>query len=248
MTESGTPTSTLAKSGAAWAIIPAGGTGSRFSTQSNKLLTLLAGIPVLVRSVRAVLSAKCIQQVVLVCHPDLQSEYQAVLAQWLPEASILYVAGGATRRDSVYQGLLSVPAEVPVVAVHDAARPLISTPVIEQAVHTVVEGAAGALVAVPIQDTVKQVEPDSLMIQGTLDRRLLWRAQTPQCFDRALLLQAHQQVASDIPVTDDVQLMELAGLGPVVAIPGDERNLKITTLTDLQMAEALLAAMGPVLL
>lgn len=248
MTEAGTPRSMLAKSGVAWAIIPAGGTGSRFSSQSNKLLALVADVPVLVRSVRAVLAAKCIQQVVLVCHPDLKSEYQAVLTQWLPEAPILYVAGGATRRDSVCQGLMSVPAEVPVVAVHDAARPLISTPVIEQAVHTVLEGVPGALVAVPIQDTVKQVVPDSLMIQGTLDRRLLWRAQTPQCFDRALLLQAHQQVASDIPVTDDVQLVELAGLGPVMVVPGDERNLKITTLTDLHMAEALLAAMGPDLL
>jgi 2-C-methyl-D-erythritol 4-phosphate cytidylyltransferase len=226
----------------AWAIIPAGGTGSRFSGEENKLLTPLAGVPVLVRTLRAVLSAPSIQGVVLVCHPQHQSQYQALLKAWLPDAPILYTAGGGTRRDSVYQGLLALPAQASIVAVHDAARPLIASQLIEQAVCVIREGHAGALVALSIQDTVKQVSPHTLVIESTLDRTVLWRAQTPQCFDKILLLQAHQQVSKEHAVTDDVQLMELAGLGPVLIVPGEERNLKITTPTDVVLAEVFLQA------
>lgn len=232
----------------AWAVIPAGGTGSRFSARENKLLIPLAGIPVLVRSVKAMLAAPSIQGVVLVCHTEYLAKYQALMHQWLPDASIVYALGGETRRDSVYQGLRMIPSDVSVVAVHDAARPVVSPQVVEQAVQTVAHGAAGALVAVPIQDTVKQVEAGSLTIQATLDRSVLWRAQTPQCFDKALLMQAHQSVSRDTPVTDDVQLMELAGLGDVVIVSGDERNLKITTPTDVLLAEAFLSATSQSLL
>lgn len=226
----------------AWSVIPAGGTGSRFSENDNKLLVSLDGIPVLFRSIQAVLAAPSIEGVVLVCHPSHQAHYQSLLAQWLPDAPIIYTEGGATRRDSVYQGLLALPSDTSIVAVHDAARPLIAPSIVEQVVQTIAGGQIGALVAVPIQDTVKQVAPQTLTIQSTLDRSVLWRAQTPQGFNKSSLLIAHQQVAKDIPVTDDVQLMELAGLGPVVIVPGDERNLKITTLTDVMLAEAFLKA------
>ncbi len=230
------------QAGSAWAVIPAGGTGNRFSVEENKLLVPLNGLPVLRRTLQAVLAAPSIQGVVLVCHALHQSQYQALVAEWLPGAPVIYTAGGDTRRASVYQGLLALPHTVTVVAVHDAARPLISPEIIEQAVAAVQSGHAGALVAVPIQDTVKQVDPVTRQIQVTLDRTLLWRAQTPQCFDKARLLKAHCEVSLDMTVTDDVQLMELAGLGPVVVIPGDERNLKVTTPGDIALAEALLKA------
>ena len=243
------PTLQPGQPGLAWAVIPAGGTGTRFSPDENKLLVLLHGVPLLVRTLQAVLAASCIQGVVLVCHPAYQVQYQALLAQWLPDAPICFTSGGSTRRDSVYQGLLALTEDVTVVAVHDAARPLIAPEIIELAVATVQNGHAGALVAVPIQDTVKQVDPATRQIQTSLDRALLWRAQTPQCFDKARLLQAHHQVSPDTPVTDDVQLMELAGLGPVVVVPGDERNLKVTTPADVCLAEAFLqaSAAGPLL-
>jgi len=232
----------------AWAVIPAGGTGTRFSPETNKLLALLAGVPVLVRSLLNVIATPSIHGVVLVCHADFQADYQALIQQWLPHAPIIYALGGETRRDSVYQGLLAIPEDVPIVAVHDAARPLIVPEVIELAVQRVAQGHAGSLVAVPIQDTVKRVAADTLEVEDTLDRSLLWRAQTPQCFRKDLLIKAHQAVGADVSVTDDVQLLELTGLGPVVIVPGNERNLKITTPADILLAEAFLSASAGTLL
>jgi 2-C-methyl-D-erythritol 4-phosphate cytidylyltransferase len=100
----------------------------------------------------------------------------------------------------------------------------------------------GAVIAVPVHDTVKQVGPDQRGIERTLDRSTLWRAQTPQVFRKDAILQAHRAIAPDTPVTDDAQLMELAGLGPVVITPGAESNLKITTPGDVALAEGMLSA------
>lgn len=227
-------------SGPVWAVVPAGGSGSRFSQQQDKLLAELAGRPVLIHTVQALLSAPSVDGLVLVSSDMNQAAYQALIQQWLPDAPVHFAIGGDTRRDSVFQGLLALPSEARIVLIHDAARPLIQPEIVEASITAVRQGNSGAIVAVPIHDTVKQTASDNRTIAQTLDRSRLWRAQTPQVFDKARLLQAHQHIAPDTPVTDDAQLMELAGLGPVTVIPGDERNLKITTPTDLLMAEAFL--------
>jgi 2-C-methyl-D-erythritol 4-phosphate cytidylyltransferase len=225
----------------AWAVIPAGGSGTRFSETRDKLLCELGGRPVLLRTLAAFLSAASISGIVLVASEKALGVYQATVKEAFPEAPILHTTGGATRRASVYQGLLTVPQTAEIVVIHDAARPLIRPNLIDASVTAIRQGASGAVVAVPMVDTVKQAQPNGQFIEKTVDRALLWRAQTPQAFRKDVILQAHQGIPEETAVTDDAQLLELAGLGPVQLLAGDERNLKITGPQDLWLAEALLA-------
>lgn len=144
------------------------------------------------------------------------------------------VTGGATRSQSVRAGLTAVPPTATVVAVHDAARPL-ARPALWKAVIDAVEaGADGAIPAVRVTDTVKEVGPDGRLV--TLDRDRLVAVQTPQAFRAEVLRRAHQ---AGQDATDDAALVESAG-GRVVLVDGQPDNLKITVPTDLLVAEALM--------
>jgi 2-C-methyl-D-erythritol 4-phosphate cytidylyltransferase len=125
-----------------------------------------------------------------------------------------------------------------IVAIHDAARPLVSPDLITRGVEVAREMGA-AFCAVPSRDTVKEVDPDAATVLATHDRSRIWLAQTPQVFDRALLLRAH--AASSSPATDDAALVEALG-EPVRVYEGDARNIKITTRDDIMIAETLLRA------
>ncbi|HEY9685750.1 MAG TPA: 2-C-methyl-D-erythritol 4-phosphate cytidylyltransferase [Coleofasciculaceae cyanobacterium] len=232
----------MPEAGVVWAVVPAGGSGTRYSGSEDKLLVEIAGEPVLVRTLRALFSAPSIAGIVLVSAVEKQTCYQALIERYLGSVNLRFATGGRDRRESVLNGLLALPDTVEVVAIHDAARPLVQPAVIDQAVSVVVSGQAGAVVAVPVVDTLKQAEIGSMNICCTVDRAQLWRAQTPQVFRREVILRAHRAIALETPVTDDAQLMELAGLGPVVLVPGDEHNLKITTPADVALAEAFLAS------
>lgn len=226
----------------AWAVVPAGGSGERFSPTQNKLLVPLAGKPVLLRTLEALAAAQHIEGIVVAAHARALEAYQALIKETDAFLKpIHWVEGGDTRRASVYQSLLALPPEAEIVAIHDAARPLISPALIDQAIIQVQETGSGVVVAVPILDTVKRVKTsvlhESLVIAETVDRQSLWRAQTPQVFPVQQILQAHRQVPAAVEVTDDAQLIEHSGLGTVLLLEGDARNIKITTLADLKMAE-----------
>ena len=148
------------------------------------------------------------------------------------------VAGGASRSGSVRNGLAAVPPDVEVVVVHDAARPLAGPELFRAAVEAVRAGAAGAVCAVPVGDTVKRVQGSSVV--ATVDRSELWAVQTPQAFAAGALRAAH---AAGGDATDDAALLEAAGL-EVVVVPGDVANVKVTNPGDLALAEAL-AGTGP---
>jgi len=228
-------------SGAVWAVVPAGGSGSRFSSSEDKLLADLNGQPVLIHTLHRLLQIGGLQSIVLVAGEHTLAHYQALVENALPDAPVRFALGGASRRASVYQGLLAVPEEAGVVLVHDAARPLLPIAAVTEAIRRVKAGQPGAIVAVPVQDTIKRAgNPGE--ITETVDRQGLWRAQTPQVFRQEILRQAHRSVPAETDVTDDAQLLELASLGPVALIPGAESNLKITTPADLHLAEALLRA------
>ena len=141
------------------------------------------------------------------------------------------VQGGATRADSVRSGLAAAKGQL--VAIHDAARPFASAEIITAALQAAAESGAAAP-AVPVKDTIKVAEKDGKVV-ATPDRATLYAVQTPQCFDRALYLQALEAVSGEKAslVTDDCSLFELAGL-PVTLTAGDYANLKITTKEDLQ--------------
>ena len=153
---------------------------------------------------------------------------------WDGEPVNSMVEGGATRADSVRAGLATIPDDVEVVLVHDAARPLATRMLCDAVIAAVRAGADAAVPALPVADTIKRI--DGARVLDTVDRAPLVAVQTPQAFRAAALRAAH---ASGVDATDDAALVEANG-GTVVVVPGDPRNIKITTPDDLVVAAALM--------
>ena len=210
----------------AWAIVVAGGSGARFG--GAKQFGMLGGRKVVDWAVLAARSA-C-EGVILVLPAD---QVGRVALDVQPD---VVVAGGATRSASVRAGLAQVPEGVQVVVVHDAARPMAQVGLFAAVLQALVDGADGAVAAVPVADTLKRVGPDGAVVE-TVDRAGLWAVQTPQGFRLEVLRAAH---AGDPEATDDAGLVEAAG-GRVVVVPGDRRNLKVTDPADLALLEAFVA-------
>jgi 2-C-methyl-D-erythritol 4-phosphate cytidylyltransferase len=204
-----------------WAIVVAAGSGARFG--GPKQFRVLGGRTVLEHSIERARAVA--EQVVAVMPPEAGAAPGADLS----------VPGGATRSDSVRAGLAAVPDGVPVVVVHDAARPLASADLFRAVVGAVAAGADGAVPGIAVPDTVKRVGPDGAVAE-TLDRTALVLVQTPQAFATPALRRAHQAGGQ---ATDDAALVEAAG-GRVVVVPGEPGNLKITVVGDLARAEALI--------
>lgn len=195
-----------------WAIVVAGGSGSRFGAE--KQTALLNGRRVVDWAADA--ARESCDGVVLVM-PRASADVESGAA----------VAGGETRSASVRNGLASVPDDAEVIVVHDAARPLASTSLFLSVIEAVVAGADGAIPALPVADTIKRV--DGATVVRTLDRANLVAVQTPQAFRADLLRRAH---AGDAEGTDDAALVE-AGGGKVVVVAGETVNMKITNPGDL---------------
>ena len=204
-----------------WAIVVAAGGGARFG--AAKQFAQLGDASVLDRSV-AVARDSC-DGVTVVLPAD---------AVWNAPPGVRTAAGGATRSDSVRAGLATVPDDVGVVLVHDAARPLASKALFERVIRAVADGADGAVPAVAVADTVKRVEGDRVV--ETVPRQGLVGVQTPQAFRADALRAAHRHGGID---TDDAALVEADG-GVVVVVEGERRNLKLTVADDLERARALL--------
>ncbi|PWC55616.1 bifunctional 2-C-methyl-D-erythritol 4-phosphate cytidylyltransferase/2-C-methyl-D-erythritol 2,4-cyclodiphosphate synthase [Azospirillum sp. TSO22-1] len=212
------------------ALIVAGGSGQRFGAERPKQYHDLAGRPVLRRTVEAFLRHPAVAGVQVVIQPAHRDLYDAAVAGLdLPEP----VAGGATRQDSVRNGLKALPSP-DLVLIHDAARPLIDADTIRAVIDALAE-VPGALAAVPVADTLKR--GDGGHIAGTVDRTALWRAQTPQGFRYPEILAAHRDAAG-LDLTDDAAVAERAGLA-VRLVTGKEENFKVTTQDDLIRAERL---------
>jgi 2-C-methyl-D-erythritol 4-phosphate cytidylyltransferase len=147
--------------------------------------------------------------------------------------------GGRTRTESVANGLEDLPDEASIVLIHDAARPLVGPRTID-AVIAQARAGRPAIAAVPVADTIKEVD-DERRIVRTIDRSRLWRAQTPQGFPREMIVRAHREAAAaGITATDDAALCERLGIA-VSVVPGSERALKITEEADFARAEAFFA-------
>ena len=227
-------------------IIPAGGTGSRFGHSTPKQFLDLAGTPVLVRTCRAFLELSAIRLVVVAVPAAHREAALALLARHLDAdamARLRVTVGGATRQDSVRAGLRMLPADIGLVLVHDAARPLVDRATIERCLDTA-HRCGAAIAAVPVADTLKQVDPVGRIVH-TVDRSSLWQAQTPQGARRNLLERASAEAdRTGLVCTDEAALLEAAGM-PVQVVEGSGRNLKITRPGDLQVAAALLGEKMP---
>lgn len=158
--------------------------------------------------------------------------------QWDGPPVAAVVDGGARRSDSVRNGLEAVPAAAEIVVVHDAARPLASPDLFQAVVAAVAAGADAAVPVLPVVDTLKRVRDDEVV--ETVDRSDLVAVQTPQAFRAEVLRRAHERGAD---ATDDAALVEVSG-GTVRVVPGDQRNVKLTTAVDLEVAAAL-TGVGP---
>lgn len=227
------------------AIVVAGGTGERFGRAGGKQLARVAGLPLVAHALRAFDQSSTIDAVVLVCHPDRVDEYRTTAVESAGLRKIVAVVpGGDTRRGSVAAGLAALPEGATLVAVHDGARPLVDPACIDAAVASLEArpGADGVVVGHPCIDTVKTVAC-SLQVSGTLDREVLWIAQTPQVFRTAVLRSAHEAAAAEgFEGTDDASLVERRG-GVVFMLEGPRNNVKVTTPDDLAVVECLLG--GP---
>ena len=217
------------------AVVPAAGRGERLGPGAPKALRTLGGVPMLVYAVRALASARSIDLVVI----TRLLEDHGLLESGPGTASILVVSGGDTRQDSVARALLALPLDVEVVLVHDAARPLAPTALVDAVAAAVHAGADAVVPALPVADTIKRIDEAGAVIE-TVDRSVLRAVQTPQGFRRDLLTEAHAAADPDEPATDDAGLVEALGR-TVMVIPGDDEALKVTRPFDLVVAEAVLA-------
>lgn len=210
------------------AVIVAGGSGSRMGRPKQMLP--LGGKPVLVRTVEAFLQTPEIKEIVVVT----PSENRAELQKRFP--GIVFADPGKTRLLSVKNGFLKTSAASQLVAVHDGARPLVEPAHISACLQAARQYGA-AVLAVPVKDTVKVCEGG--FVQNTLDRAVLWAAQTPQCYRRPVLAEALEKFGQEEGATDESQLVEKLGI-KVRVVPSSYKNNKITTPEDLIFAEALL--------
>lgn len=228
-----------------WAVMPAGGTGSRLGAPVPKQYLLLGAQSMIERSVSALTCAGWIEQVIVVAAPG--DSTAANLLAGLARVQVL-PRGGATRRDSVLAGLRFLLDSVGAhpndwVLVHDAARPALSMEALERLRVALSGGLAGGLLALPVADTVKRSAPErsdngGARVAGTLERQGLWLAQTPQMFRLGKLAEA---LARYTDVTDEAAAMEAAG-EPVVLVEGDRMNFKVTTTDDLELMRRLLGS------
>ena len=222
-----------------WVIVAAAGESRRMDLPEgeSKQFLLLAGEPIVCHSVRRLLALDEVAGVVVVLHPSHTVRFANLEVCAWSDKPLLVVEGGRRRTDSVRAGLEAIPADVPIIGVHDGARPLFSRRIFAGCAATL-DTADGAIPAVPIVDTLKRAGSDQRVVR-TIDRRELWAAQTPQLFRAAALRAAYERVGV-AAVTDDASLLEQAGLN-VVLVPSTPANVKITTPADLPLAAALLA-------
>lgn len=223
-----------------WAIVPAAGFGRRFGGDVPKQYVHVAGRSLIEHALRALLAYPQVHGVVVALAQ--QDAYWPGWASLLGKP-VLTCTGGNERADSVLAALHALPASVPedaLLLVHDAARPNLRCPDIDRLIEAARLSGEGAILAAPVRDTLKRANTSGC-IDATEPREHLWRALTPQAFQRDVLLRALESARADgVRVTDEAMAVERLGLHPAL-VEGREDNLKVTTSADLALAEFLLS-------
>jgi 2-C-methyl-D-erythritol 4-phosphate cytidylyltransferase len=222
------------------AVIVAAGEGRRLGNEISKPYVPLNGRPMLLWTLDRIVSARCIETIVVVAAAAELSRCEALLAQdsALRHRLIILQNGGATRQESVRRGLDRLAASAEIIMIHDGARPFVSPALIDRCVEAAYEQGA-AVVGLPARDTIKIVSEERF-VRSTLERNSLWEIQTPQAFRRAWIMAAHDWAEHEnIAATDDATLVERMGR-PVFVLEGERTNLKITVPEDLWLAETLI--------
>lgn len=223
-----------------WTILLAAGQGSRLALETGgtrKQFLHLEGHPLYWRSVLTMSAVPNLAGMVIVFPPqelhERARELETLKHQFDLGVRILAVSGGERRQDSVRLGLEALPRDCERVLVHDSARPFFSAQLVQSLLAALTEKIGGVIPAIPVTDTVKQIEND--LVLCTPKRETLRAAQTPQLFPAGLLRRVHEQALEENwAVTDDAGMIEMAGQ-PVRIVPGESANIKITTPEDLRV-------------
>jgi len=222
-------------------LIPAAGFGARFGGSAPKQYSLIGGKTLLQCAVEALLAVGELETVFVVLAPEDDTFRRFDWVEFGDRVAPLY-CGGATRRDSVLNGLIAAGSEVDPgdwVLVHDAARPCLALPDVRRLIDAVAPGDTGGVLAVRVADTLKRGDEQD-RITGTEARDGLWQAQTPQMFRYGMLMRA---LSASAGVTDEAAAVEALGIMPRL-VEGSRRNLKVTVASDLELAALILSAAG----
>jgi 2-C-methyl-D-erythritol 4-phosphate cytidylyltransferase len=220
------------------AVVVAAGRGTRFGRA--KQLIDIAGKPMLAWSLRTFAAMDEVDAIAVVTEREWLDEVYGVASEAAGEKLAGIVPGGATRQASTYEGLIALRGRVEGVFVHDGARPLVSAADVRRGMEPVRDGHA-SLLAVPVVDTIKIVN-GTRVVERTLDRSVLWAAQTPQFATFADMMRAHEAGLRDgVEATDDAMLLERIGVS-VHVVPGSPENFKVTLAEDHARAQAAMQA------
>ncbi len=223
-------------------LIPAAGVGRRMGSDRNKLLLPLLERPILAWTLTAAASADSLSWIGIICQPSDRPDIEAIVSQCNLQKPVQLIQGGDTRQASVFNGLQALPNEATHVLIHDGARCLATPALFNRCTQAALQ-SKGFIAAVPVKDTIKQVDDQGIIV-NTPDRSRLWAAQTPQGFEVALLEQCHAKgQRQGWQVTDDAALLEKCGVS-VNIVEGEETNLKVTTPVDLAIAQFILQQRG----
>lgn len=220
------------------AIITAGGIGKRMGAGLPKQYLEVAGKPIIVHAIERFVGFEGIRQVIVTVPPGDETSFATdILAPFALNEMVTVVAGGPQRQDSVANGLNAVADDVEIVLIHDGVRPFIKRDVIQRSIECARDKGA-CVVAMPLKETVKRVD-EAGCVEETVDRNMLWGAQTPQVFRFDVIREAFDKaVREGFYGTDDAMLVERMGM-TVNVVEGDYHNIKITTTEDLVIAEAI---------
>ena len=215
-------------------ILPAAGSGKRFGAEANKIFQPLCGREIFLRSIDLFAGRDDVCQILLVVSPGDAAELSRRFGGELEALGVELVEGGARRSDSVRNALVRLNDGAELVCVHDTVRPCAAAERIDAVFHAAAETGA-AILACPLHGTIKKADPCGKILE-TIDRDGLWEAQTPQVFDKDLLIEAYG-FGGD--ATDDAEMVQRTGR-QVTIVESDMNNVKITTQADLAFAEAVI--------
>ncbi len=218
-------------------VIAAGGSSTRFGG-GNKLLCELNKMPVFLHCIHTLGTLVPADNIVLAVHGEFEKEFQRQVERYMPGLSLKMVHGGATRTESVLRALEALPQNMEYVAVHDAARPLVTANLFSRCYDACTEHGA-AIAAHRINDTVKMETPDGCLATPPVERDLLWGIETPQIFRFPELIETlRRAIADGRSFTDDAAALEFYTGIRAVPVENKENNIKITRMADLRIAEA----------
>ena len=218
------------------AIVPSAGYGKRLALKTKKPFVNLGGIPLVAYALQALNASRSVDAIIIASEEGCVDSFWRLVRKFKLNKVIDVVVGGKTRCESVSNCLNRVDASFGIVLIHDGARPFLERTVIDRSIQYARKFGA-CIAAVPENDTVK-LAGDKLFIRKTLNRNMIYRAQTPQVFKSDIIKRAYS-AGSKGPVTDDASLVERIG-GKVKILPGSYKNIKITTREDLKLAEVFL--------